>query len=64
MNVYLQLDSNLIKNLFVLRQKWSALFLRRLKTPGMPLTQVEEKFIKFLAKLLNEEDENIGKEKF
>ena len=30
----------------------------------MPLTQVEEKFIQFLAKLLNEEDENIGRDKY
>ncbi len=33
-------DSVLIQTLLQLRQKWSALFLRRLKTPGKPVTQV------------------------
>ena len=40
-----QSDSTLIQSLVQLRQKWSALFLRRLKTPGKPLTQVSPKLI-------------------
>lgn len=32
-------DTVLIHTLVQLRQKWSAMFLRRLKTPGKPVTQ-------------------------
>ena len=33
-------DSVLVQTLVQLRLKWSALFLRRLKTPGKPVTPV------------------------
>ena len=55
-----QSDSTLIQNLLLLRQKWSALFLRRLKTPGKPLTQDDEKLIRTLVSLLSDEEQSVG----
>ena len=46
-----QSDSAMIQNLLQLRQKWSAMFLRRLKTPGKPLTQVRTCIYPFIFML-------------
>ena len=55
-----QSDSTLIQSLVQLRQKWSALFLRRLKTPGKPLTQDDEKLVRTLVTLLTDEEQSVG----
>jgi HrpA-like RNA helicase len=55
-----QSDSTLIQSLVQLRQKWSALFLRRLKTPGKPLTQDDDRVISSLVSLLSEEEQSNG----
>lgn len=43
-----------------LRQKWNALFLRRMKTPGKPMTSPDEQVIKTLVTVLTAEEQACG----
>ena len=53
-------DPTLMQHLLHLRQKWSALLLRRLKNPGKPLSTVDETLIRNLVNTLTEEEQNCG----
>ena len=53
-------DSLTIQNLVQLRLKWSVMFLKRLKSPGKPITQDDEKLVRTLVNLLSEEEVNLG----
>lgn len=43
-----------------LRQKWNALFLRRMKNPNKILSQQDEQVIKILVTVINNEEQACG----
>ena len=53
-------DSLTIQSLVQLRLKWSVMFLKRLKYPGKPITQDDEKLVRTIVNLLSEEEVNLG----
>merc|ERR1712018_277697 len=53
-------DPTLMQHLLHLRQKWSALLLRRLKNPAKPLTTVDETLIRNIVNILTEEEQYCG----
>merc|ERR1711963_266490 len=55
---WISFKSESLRELVHLRQKWSALLLRRLKTPGKPFTSVDETLIRNLVNILTEEEQN------
>lgn len=43
-----------------LRQKWHSLFLRRIKAPSKPWTQVDEAIIRAIIAVLSTEEQSAG----
>ena len=53
-------DKPLLDIIIQLRQKWSALFLRRLNCAGKPMTQVDDSIVQTLVNILTAEESALG----
>ena len=53
-------DAELAHLALQLRQKWSSLFLRRLHSPGKPMSQVDNSVVETLVNILSAEEQNLG----
>uniref|UniRef100_A0ABD2WY70 RNA helicase n=1 Tax=Trichogramma kaykai TaxID=54128 RepID=A0ABD2WY70_9HYME len=55
-----KLDSSTAQLILHLRQKWNALFLRRMKNPNKVMTQHDEQVIKTLTTVITNEEQALG----
>ena len=53
-------EPNLVNLIHQMRQKWNALFLRRLQCAGKPMTQVDDSTVQTLVNILIAEEISIG----
>ncbi|XP_040397034.1 3'-5' RNA helicase YTHDC2 isoform X2 [Cygnus olor] len=58
--LHLKLDSEAAGLLLQLRQKWHSLFLRRMRAPSKPWSQVDEIIIKAIITVLSTEEQSAG----
>lgn len=58
--VVFKLDPEIAHLVLNLRQKWNALFLRRMKAPGKPTSQLDEKVVSTLVTVLTNEEQACG----
>ncbi|XP_057341325.1 3'-5' RNA helicase YTHDC2-like isoform X2 [Microplitis mediator] len=54
--IALKVDYDTAKLVLYLRQKWNALFLRRMKTPNKNMTQLDELVIKTIVSIISNEE--------
>ncbi|XP_008552870.1 3'-5' RNA helicase YTHDC2 isoform X2 [Microplitis demolitor] len=54
--IALKVDYDTAKLVLYLRQKWNALFLRRMKTPNKNMTQLDELVIKSIVSIISNEE--------
>ncbi|KAL0965522.1 hypothetical protein UPYG_G00282400 [Umbra pygmaea] len=55
-----KLDREMVDLVFQLRQKWQGLFLRRIRSPSKPWSQLDEATMRALVSVLGVEDQNAG----
>nr|XP_046173076.1 3'-5' RNA helicase YTHDC2 isoform X1 [Oncorhynchus gorbuscha] len=55
-----KLDKEMVGLVFQLRQKWHGLFLRRIRSPSKPWSQLDEATIRALVSVLGAEDHTAG----
>ncbi|CAB1318506.1 unnamed protein product [Coregonus sp. 'balchen'] len=55
-----KLDREVVGLVFQLRQKWHGLFLRRIRSPSKPWSQLDENTIRALVSVLGTEDQTAG----
>uniref|UniRef100_A0A673ZUT1 RNA helicase n=1 Tax=Salmo trutta TaxID=8032 RepID=A0A673ZUT1_SALTR len=55
-----KLDKEMVGLVFQLRQKWHGLFLRRIRSPSKPWSQLDEATIRALVSVLGAEDQTAG----
>ncbi|CAB1332793.1 unnamed protein product, partial [Coregonus sp. 'balchen'] len=55
-----KLDREMVGLVFQLRQKWHGLFLRRIRSPSKPWSQLDEATIRALVSVLGAEDQTAG----
>lgn len=55
-----KLDMKSAELLLNLRQKWNALFLRRMKNPGKPMSQQDEQVVRTLVTVITTEEQACG----
>ncbi|KAM9167671.1 3'-5' RNA helicase YTHDC2 isoform 2-T2 [Mergus octosetaceus] len=58
--LHLNLDSEVAYLLLQLRQKWHSLFLRRMRAPSKPWSQIDEMIIKAIITVLSTEEQSAG----
>lgn len=58
--VVFKLDPEAAQLILHLRQKWNALFLRRMKTPSKPMSQLDEQVIRTLVAVITNEEQACG----
>lgn len=58
--IVFKLDLETVQLFLNLRQKWNALFLRRMKAPGKPMSQLDEKVVNTLVTVLTNEEQACG----
>uniref|UniRef100_A0A493TAM6 RNA helicase n=1 Tax=Anas platyrhynchos platyrhynchos TaxID=8840 RepID=A0A493TAM6_ANAPP len=58
--LHLKLDSEVACLLLQLRQKWHSLFLRRMRAPSKPWSQIDETIIKAIITVLSTEEQAAG----
>ncbi|KZC13983.1 putative ATP-dependent RNA helicase YTHDC2 [Dufourea novaeangliae] len=58
--VVFKLDTETARIFLHLRQKWNALFLRRMKTPNKAMSQLDEKVVSTLVSVLTNEEQACG----
>lgn len=58
--VVFKLDNECARLILYLRQKWNALFMRRMKNPSKPMTPQEELVVKTLVSVLTHEERSCG----
>ncbi|NXB92382.1 YTDC2 helicase, partial [Vidua chalybeata] len=56
----LKLDSEAAGLLLQLRQKWHSLFLRRMRAPSKPWSQVDEATVRAVVAVLTAEEQSVG----
>ena len=55
-----KLDPETARFFLHLRQKWNALFLRRMKTPNKAMSQLDEKVVSTLVSVITNEEQACG----
>lgn len=58
--VVFKLDPETARFFLHLRQKWNALFLRRMKTPNKAMSQLDEKVVSTLVSVITNEEQACG----
>lgn len=58
--VVFKLDPEAAQLILHLRQKWNALFLRRMKTPSKPMSQLDEQVVRTLVAVITNEEQACG----
>ncbi|XP_015520709.1 3'-5' RNA helicase YTHDC2 [Neodiprion pinetum] len=58
--VVFKLDPEAAQLILHLRQKWNALFLRRMKTPSKPMSQLDEQVVRTLVSVITNEEQACG----
>ncbi|XP_015596401.1 probable ATP-dependent RNA helicase YTHDC2 [Cephus cinctus] len=58
--VVFKMDPEGAQLLLHLRQKWNALFLRRMKSPSKPMSQLDEQVVRTLVAVLTNEERSCG----
>lgn len=58
--VVFKLDPETARFFLHLRQKWNALFLRRMKTPNKAMSQLDEKVVSTLVNVITNEEQACG----
>ncbi|XP_071858934.1 3'-5' RNA helicase YTHDC2 isoform X1 [Bombus fervidus] len=58
--IVFKLDPETARFFLHLRQKWNALFLRRMKTPNKAMSQLDEKVVSTLVSVITNEEQSCG----